>query len=158
MLLLSLCFSLLLSFLQCHVRAQSFTPASIPIAIRSPYVNTWLVNTNTSPPVSNAWMTFWSQSVRPVSGWPYCAYRLRHTLTQRIQGPDVGWRGKIRIDGKMYSWSGHDLDSPSANITSLEITPTRTIYNMQVGPMNLVVTFLSPIEASGIYLSCSGSR
>ena len=81
---------------------------------------------------------------------------LRHHLTQRTQGPDVGWRGKIRIDGKMYTWMGRDQDSPSANITGLEITPTRTIYNVQVGPMNLVVTFLSPIEASSIYLSSSG--
>ena len=46
----------------------------------------------------------------------------------------------------MYNWMGHDNDSPTANITSLRFTPTRTIYEMQVGPMNLTVTFLSPIE------------
>ena len=52
----------------------------------------------------------------------------------------------------MYSWMGHDADSPTANITGLQITPTRTIYEMVVGPMNLTVTFLSPIEVSHCWL------
>ena len=65
---------------------------------------------------------------------------------KQLQGADIGWRGKIRIDGTMYSWMGHDVDSPTANSTSVTITPTRTIYTMHVGPMNLTITFLSPIE------------
>ncbi|KAH9942534.1 uncharacterized protein BXZ73DRAFT_41320 [Epithele typhae] len=107
------------------VRAASFTPASIPLAVRAPYVNAWQISTNGSAPLSSSWPKFWSQT-----------------------GPDVGWRGKVRIDGTMYTWMGRDLDSPSANITSVQVTPTRSIYTMQVGPMTLTITFLSPLEPS----------
>ena len=36
--------------------------------------------------------------------------------------------------------------SKMTNITNIQITPTRTIFVMRVGPMNITVTFLSPIE------------
>ena len=61
----------------------------------------------------------------------------------------MGWRGKIKIDGVTYTWMGHDLDSTIANVTNIQLTPTRSIYTMQTGPMNLTATFLSPIEVSG---------
>ena len=73
-----------------------------------------------------------------------------HPDQSHVQGADVGWRGKIRIDGTMFSWMGHDNDSPTANITGLQLTPTRTIYTMQVGPISLNVTFLSPIEVRNV--------
>ncbi|KAH9912477.1 uncharacterized protein BXZ73DRAFT_82314 [Epithele typhae] len=108
-----------------QVRAASFTPASIPLAVRSPYVNAWQISTNGSAPLSNSWANFWSQTV-----------------------PDLGWRGKIRIDGTVYNWMGGDLIPPTANITAVQVTPTRSIYSMQVGPMTLTITFLSPLEPS----------
>ena len=46
----------------------------------------------------------------------------------------------------VYNWMGNDNDGPHANVTSFEITPTRSVFYMQAGPMNLKVSFLSPVE------------
>ena len=35
-----------------------------------------------------------------------------------------------------------------SKITNIQFTPTRTIYVMTAGPLNLTVTFLSPIEVN----------
>lgn len=61
----------------------------------------------------------------------------------------MGWAGKIRVDGTTYKWLGNDsnLGTP-ANITNIQFTPTRTIFVMTAGPMNVTVTFLTPIEVS----------
>lgn len=40
----------------------------------------------------------------------------------------------------------------SANITTVRITPTRTIFVVQAGPMNVTVTYLSPIEVRDLDL------
>ncbi|KAH9926279.1 uncharacterized protein BXZ73DRAFT_49533 [Epithele typhae] len=104
----------------------SFSPASIPLAVRSPYLNMWHAAANGSQPLNNAWPTFWSQT-----------------------GPDWGWRGQIRIDGAVYTWLGADSSgSVVPNVVSTEVTPTRSVFVMQAGPMNLTVTFLSPVEPS----------
>ena len=70
----------------------------------------------------------------------------------------MGWSGKIRIDGTTYSWMGLDPNQSGPNVstvTNVQITPTRSIYAITAGPMNLTVTFLSPIEVS---LSCAAWR
>ena len=55
--------------------------------------------------------------------------------------------GAIRIDGTSYIFLGI-RDQNVSKIENIQITPTRTIYVMTAGPMNLTVTFLSPIEVS----------
>lgn len=64
----------------------------------------------------------------------------------------LGWAGHIRIDGTVYRWLGDDGSGPSipSNLTSRRVTPTRTVFQIQAGPMNLNVTFLSPIEVSRV--------
>lgn len=62
-------------------------------------------------------------------------------------------QGSIRVDGQTYIWTGLDRPSVgalSANITTARITPTRTIFVVQAGPMNVTVTYLSPIEVRDI--------
>lgn len=60
-------------------------------------------------------------------------------------------QGSVRVDDKTYIWTGEN-NFPSlpeyfaANLTSIQITPTRTIFIMQAGPMNVTITYLSPIE------------
>ncbi|KAI0367422.1 DUF1793-domain-containing protein [Pilatotrama ljubarskyi] len=104
---------------------QTFFPASIPLSIRSPFMSVWLPNTNGSEPLSQVWPYFWGQ--------------------QSV----MGWSGSIRVDGQTYEWMGSAYTPPfAANITSVQITPTRSIFMMQAGPMDLTVTFLSPIEPS----------
>ena len=42
--------------------------------------------------------------------------------------------------------------SANANVTNSQITPTRSIFVMQAGPMNMTITFLSPVEVRGSIL------
>ncbi|KAI8993903.1 DUF1793-domain-containing protein [Trametes punicea] len=104
---------------------QTIFPASIPLSIRSPFMSVWHLSTNGSASLSNSWPLFWGQ--------------------QSI----MGWAGKIRVDGQTYAWMGQDYAPPfTANVTNVQITPTRSIFTMQAGPMNVTITFLSPIEPS----------
>ena len=49
----------------------------------------------------------------------------------------------IRVDNRTYSL----LDHPSDGLASVsDFTPTQTTISMQAGAMNVVATFLSPIE------------
>ncbi|KAI1785602.1 hypothetical protein LXA43DRAFT_1065747 [Ganoderma leucocontextum] len=52
----------------------------------------------------------------------------------------------IRVNGTTYRWMGNDPAGIAANVTNIQITPTRSIFVIQAGPMNITVTFLSPIE------------
>ncbi|OSD07070.1 hypothetical protein PYCCODRAFT_1464180 [Trametes coccinea BRFM310] len=61
---------------------------------------------------------------------------------------NLRWAGKVRVDNQTYAWMGEDYSSKLVNATGLQITPTRSIFFMQAGPMNITVTFLSPIEPS----------
>ena len=45
--------------------AQTFFPASIPLAVRSPYLSAWLNSTNDSVPPTQAVPNFWTLSVSP---------------------------------------------------------------------------------------------
>ena len=58
------------------------------------------------------------------------------------------------MDGTTYRWMGNDASgvSGNANVTNIQITPTRSIFVMQAGPMNITITFLSPVEVRGSVL------
>lgn len=64
-----------------------------------------------------------------------------------LQHQILGWAGYVRIDGASYEWLGAATTYGSAtNLTATTITPTRTVFTIHAGPMDLNVTFLSPIE------------
>ena len=42
---------------------RTFFPASIPLAVRSPWMSAWQVATNTSKPLPSSWPSFWNQMV-----------------------------------------------------------------------------------------------
>ena len=67
---------------------------------------------------------------------------------KRVQGTRsiMGWTGKIRVNGTTYKWLGMDETGTPANVTNVQVTPTRTLFVMQAGPMNVTITFLSPVE------------
>ncbi|KAF8883844.1 hypothetical protein BD779DRAFT_813306 [Infundibulicybe gibba] len=102
------------------IRAQAPWPGSIPLAIRSPYFNCWLPN-----PGAGSWPTFWNG-----------------------RNQVLGWTGYIKIDGVSFEWLG--FDGNEGILTGTEITPTRTILTLKAGPMELEVTFLSPIEPTDL--------
>ncbi|KAK0496795.1 hypothetical protein EDD18DRAFT_1386124 [Armillaria luteobubalina] len=109
-----------------HVRS-AFFPAALPLAVRSPYLQCY-ANTRAGMNVNNQWFQFWTES--------------------RI----LGWTGWIRIDGSTFELWGASPIGKRTNLTSFEITPTRTILSIQANTMNVNVTFLSPIEPSNLVL------
>ena len=61
----------------------------------------------------------------------------------------MGWAGLIRVDGTTYNWLGNAATIPNVQPTqqlSQILTPTQTIFLVQAGPVQLNLTFLSPIE------------
>ncbi|EIM84853.1 uncharacterized protein STEHIDRAFT_60541 [Stereum hirsutum FP-91666 SS1] len=106
----------------------ALTPGTLPLAVRSPYLNCWESSQSTEFPALNQWPTIWS-----------------------TESQVLGWEGLIRVDNTPYRWLGLHSDSTSSaanatNATAVSITPTRTIVTIPAGPMTLNVTFLSPIE------------
>ncbi|KAF7314157.1 hypothetical protein HMN09_00575000 [Mycena chlorophos] len=104
--------------------AQTFFPPAVPLAVRSPVFNTWVDTRAGQTPVAT-WPTFWNdQKARSITGWA----------------------GYARVDQVAYHIWGSPTPGTAGTWLGTEITPTRTIFNVQAGAMNLTVTFLSPIE------------
>ncbi|KAI0049479.1 DUF1793-domain-containing protein [Auriscalpium vulgare] len=110
------------------VQAQAtLTPAAIPLAVRSPYFSCWEPSLNGSK-----WSGVWS--------------------TTFAGNAILGWAGLAKVDGVAYTFLGDQIGNPSfpgakqTNLTQTTITPTRSIFNIQAGPVELILTFLSPIE------------
>lgn len=123
----------------------------IPLAVRSPYLSTWMDTTNVPFNISDVddvdrAPTVWPQFLQSqvfTSQWTA-------TLLAQVLLQIIGWAGLIRIDQRQtFTWLG-DPGAPSglhrSILTNIEITPTRTIMNMTAGPLDLTVAFLSPIE------------
>ena len=132
---------LFLYFACTFVVAQGIWPAAAPLTVRSPYLNVWQASTST-----NEKPIFWDGSVRRRRPTRCTAYK-----NSQIQ-QTVGWVGLIRVDGTTYQWFGnssytYESAGPfKCNVTSTQITPTRTVQFVQAGPLNMTLTFLSPIE------------
>ncbi|KAI9464134.1 hypothetical protein BJY52DRAFT_1114957 [Lactarius psammicola] len=112
---------LLLSLVQYGRAQQTLFPAAIPLAVRSPYLNS----------TTNDACHFSSLDVTP-----------KFTAFQDLSIPV-----HVRVDNITYSFLG---DSPSVNgsvnLTNTVITPTQTKLTAQAGPMQFNLTFLNPIE------------
>ncbi|KAL0952529.1 hypothetical protein HGRIS_006790 [Hohenbuehelia grisea] len=111
--------------------SQTFWPASVPLAVKSPYLNAWLSAENTSTPGPlDAWPRFWKG---------------RSKL--------FGWAGFVRVDGINYQWLGAmGPVQGDMKVMNTIITPTRSVLVAEVGPLQLNVTFLSPIEPNDLAL------
>jgi Domain of unknown function (DUF5127)/Domain of unknown function (DUF4965)/Domain of unknown function (DUF1793)/Domain of unknown function (DUF4964) len=96
-------------------------PPSVPLAVRSPYLSTWL----------------------PATG-------LAATTPQFWYGSNRGFAGLIMIDGQVYAWAGqpevNGATPPAMTQTSLDVTATRSVFTLQAGGVELVAEWLSPIE------------
>uniref|UniRef100_A0A0W0F8G8 Glutaminase a n=1 Tax=Moniliophthora roreri TaxID=221103 RepID=A0A0W0F8G8_MONRR len=110
---------------------SSLQPPAVPLAVRSPYFSSWL-NTGQDDQIPNRWPTFWSMNTT------------------------LGMGGLARVDGEPYIWMGDVVSSipelQPATSRSMQITPTRTIFVLEAGRVQLNVTFLSPIEPSDLVL------
>jgi hypothetical protein len=118
-----------------NLKATPIRPPAAPLAVRGPYVSTWLPAT-VSPAT---WQEFW-------------------------QGHTTAMAGIARIDGVSYLFMGDAgiiLTVPNGNYgapstvqgferalqqTGLEVTPTRTMFTLEGGGVGLTLEFLSPVE------------
>ncbi|VDC02252.1 unnamed protein product [Peniophora sp. CBMAI 1063] len=106
-----------------YAQTQTFFPGSVPLAAKSTYLNAYVGISNQSN-FARTWPVFSSNP-------------------QQV----VGWSGQIRIDGSnsTYGWLGMIGTNP-VTVLDLTVTPTRTVWSLRAGTVDLVITFLSPIE------------
>ncbi|KAJ6628763.1 hypothetical protein B0H10DRAFT_2209222 [Mycena sp. CBHHK59/15] len=108
--------------------ATPFNPASIPLAVRTPYLSTWLPQ-GTGAALNDVWSTFWT-------------------------GQITGWAGFVKVDGTAYVFLGAPAVSGStfskATQKSSQFTSTQSIFVLSAGPVDLTVTFLSPVEPNDL--------
>ncbi len=104
--------------------ASTFTPIrppATPLAVRSPYLSTWLPADN----LAGTWPAFWTGHITAMTGI-------------------------VRVDGVAYTFMGAPgLNTQAlrgAVQESLELTATRSRFRLEAGGVALAVTFLSPIE------------
>ncbi|PPQ99075.1 hypothetical protein CVT24_003635 [Panaeolus cyanescens] len=104
--------------------ATPFNPPSFPLAVRSPYLSAWLPQ-GSGAALNDVWPTFWT-------------------------GQIVGWAGFVKVDGKAYSFLGApgvpNVSFSKAVQKSSKFTPTQSIFVLSAGPVDITVTFLSPVE------------
>ncbi len=97
-------------------------PPSIPLAVRSPYLSTWLPATE----LTSVTPQFWNGAAR-------------------------GFVGLAMIDGQPYAWAGEPVLSNGATVSpmtavSTDVTATRSIFTASAGGVQLVAEWLSPVE------------
>ncbi|MHB1782962.1 MAG: glutaminase family protein [Acidimicrobiales bacterium] len=121
--------------------ATPIRPPAVPLIVRQPYLSTWLGATA----LPGTWETFWSGQVTAIGGL-------------------------VRIDGESYMFAGAPaivLDIPNGGHppqstvtgfqkaltqTSLEVTPTRSIFILKGGGIEMTVEYLSPVEPGKLKL------
>ena len=103
-------------------------PPSIPLAVRSPYLSSWLPATT----LTAAAPQFWNGGAR-------------------------GFAGLVRIDRQLYAWAGQPVLSGNVTVTPLtavstEVTATRSIFTAAAGGVELIAEWLSPVEPGNLEL------
>ncbi|KAG8887675.1 hypothetical protein FRB98_009184 [Tulasnella sp. 332] len=108
--------------------ATPFNPASIPLAVRTPYLSTWLPQ-GAGTALNAAWPTFWNGNIQ-------------------------GWAGYIRVDGTVYTFLGAPGNTGTVQAVqkSVAFTSTQSTFVMTAGGIDLTVNFLSPVEPTNLVL------
>ncbi|KAJ3568312.1 hypothetical protein NP233_g5795 [Leucocoprinus birnbaumii] len=91
----------------------------VPLAVKSPLLNTWIAKNGDNFPAGQ-WPTIFT------SNW--------------VQG----WACFARVDGQAYQWMGKTFNSSRTVMGT--ITPTKTIFRIEAGPIQFNATFFTPIE------------
>ncbi|RYP92057.1 hypothetical protein DL770_001835 [Monosporascus sp. CRB-9-2] len=111
---------------------STFSPArppSIPLAVKSPYLNSWLNvggDEENGGYLAGGWPRFWAQQI-------------------------TGWTGFIRVDGVSYAWLGAAPGAALVNQTHFSYTSTRSTFILDAGgKVEMSVTFLSPVTANDL--------
>ncbi|KAJ5970611.1 uncharacterized protein N7479_000529 [Penicillium vulpinum] len=126
------CLGLLVASFVSSIGAQStFSPArppAIPLAVRSPYLSTWLnvgSDGGNGGYLAGQWPVFWQNQIN-------------------------GWAGLIRVDGNTYTWMGLP-GSKTVNQTAFEYTSTKSVFTMHVeNKLEMKISFLSPVTPTDL--------
>lgn len=125
----SLCASVLSFFCSEQQGAVSHHPAlppSYPLAVRNPYLSTWMP----SDRVQN----------------------LPHAEPQFWAGQNLGWSVIVRVDGRAYSLMGvqhaNASDIHPAIVHRAEFTASHSVFDLSAGPVALTLDFFSPVSPS----------
>ena len=79
------------------------------------------------------------------SGWSF-SDTLTESDTRHWTGSSYGMCSLVRVDGAIYRLMGtRPEDVPAMPQTSLEVTPTRTVYQFTGAGVEITLTFLSPL-------------
>ncbi|KAJ7142411.1 DUF1793-domain-containing protein [Mycena epipterygia] len=111
--------------------ATPFNPPSIPLAVRSPYLSVWLPQ-GQGAALNDGWPSFWA-------------------------GQTMAWTGLAKVDNQSYSFLGapsvNGLSFTKATQKSFTFTSTQSIFVLSAGPVDLTITFLSPVETDLVKMS-----
>jgi hypothetical protein len=113
-----------------------FNPASIPLAVRTPYLSTWLPQ-GSGHALNAQWPSFWTNSI-------------------------AAWAGYVKVDNVAYTFMGTpdvpNVKSQPAVQKSFTFTSTQSMFVMSAGGVDLNITFLSPIEVCVLVLTVGNTR
>jgi len=79
--------------------ATPFNPASVPLAVRSPYLSCWLAQ-GAGTALNGAWPTFWTGSVSII------LFNFKNDMISSCLWQILGWAGYVRVDGTVYNFLG----------------------------------------------------
>jgi hypothetical protein len=98
-------------------------PPAVPLVTHDPYFSVWSGNSN-----------------------------LADDRTRHWTGAPNGMVGMLRIDGKPYHFMGQSYSPlpPPMKQVSLEVLPTRTLYQFEAEGVRLTLTFMSPLLAEDL--------
>ncbi|KAJ5112743.1 hypothetical protein N7532_000788 [Penicillium argentinense] len=101
-------------------------PPSYPLAVRNPYLSTWMPSDR-------------------VQQLPYAE-------SQFWAGQELGWSVMVRVDGQAYSLMGvPDLEGSGAlpaTVRHAEFTATHSVFDLTAGSVKLTLDFFSPVSPS----------
>ncbi|EPT03715.1 hypothetical protein FOMPIDRAFT_1022289 [Fomitopsis schrenkii] len=110
-------------------KVTPFTPPSVPLAVRSPYLSAWLPQSANTGTALTTWPQFWN-------------------------GDTLGWAGFVNVDGVSYTFLGApavaNTTFKTASQTNLTWTSTQSEFSLTAGSVQLTVTFLSPVEPTSL--------
>lgn len=147
------CLLLLLFVLPSPVHGQlnpTLWTSYVPLAVRSPYFSAWMNTTNVvlgDKRAPEIWPLFWTSTSVSLA---LAASDTDFNSIDFKPAGNLGWAGFVRVDSNTtFKWLG-DVGVPagldSTILNNIEITPTRTIMSITAGPIDLNITYLSPIE------------
>src|SRR5579875_1970577 len=115
--------------------AHPIRPPAAPLAVRGPYLSTWLPSTT----LPGNWQQFWSGHTTAMGG----IVRVDGTSYQFMGDPTI----ILNVPNGNYGTPATVQDFPCAlQQTHLEVTPTRSVFSLEGGGIAMTVEFLSPAE------------